>query len=163
MSYNFIQREFHTKEDCVFGECLKVIGRKFKKVSSQNFVKIEGPADCWVHKNCNQEVCTIIKSSFELRGFRNFGTLVGDGFRKKRDLIVEPERGYDGPDFKGGGRHDGKAYGHTPITQYNVKARDTPCAIGYLDINRQKRSGNIELIRIELNREYSKINQSYPF
>lgn len=156
MSFNFVKREFHKSEDCVLGECLKVIGRKFKKVISQNFVKINGPADCWVHKCCSPETCKLIVYSKELQAFKNFGRLFGDGFRKKPNLIVEPEKGYDGPDYKGTNKHGGKAYGHTPSAQYNVRAFNTLFAVGYLDIDRQKRTGNIELIKIELIKEYSK-------
>lgn len=155
---NFVKREFHKSEDCIFGDCLKVIGRKFKKNTSHNFVKIEGPADCWVHRTCSLQVCSIVMSSKELLAFKNFGAIEGDGFRKKVALIVEPEKGYDGPDYKGGGRHDSKAYGHTPSTQYKVSATNTLCAVGYLDINRQKRSGDIGLIHFELNKDYIKSN-----
>lgn len=153
---NFVKREFHKSDDCVFGACLKVAGRKFKPVPSQNFVKIKGPADCWVHKECDFDVRKSVKSSQELKIFTNFGHLSGDGFRKK-NLIVEPEKGYDGPDYKGTKKHDSKLYSHTPSTQFNIKAGDCIFAIGYLDLDRQKRSGNIELVKVELTKDYTKI------
>lgn len=156
MSPNFVTHEFHVSDACVFGECLKVIGRKFKPNPKQNFVKIEGPADCWVYKTCSTGVCSVIKSSQELKNFKIFGCSIGDGFRKKKNLIVEPEKGYDGPDYSGGGKHAGKAYSHTPITQYNVNATGSIFALGYIDMDRQKRSGNIELVKVSLNKEYSK-------
>lgn len=154
---NLVTTEFNNPDDCILGECLKVTGRKFKPVPNQNFVKIEGPGDCWIHKACSLSICQSAKCSAELlKNFKRFGFNIGTGFRKK-DIIVEPAEGYDGPDYKGTNKHGAKAYSHTPENPYNVKpVGDYIFAIGYLDTNRQKRSGNIELVKIELTKEYSK-------
>ena len=155
---NFVINEFHNSDDCVIGGHLKFIGRKFKRLAKQNFIKIEGPASGWVHKAASYTICQSAKCSSQLKDFKGFGISVGDGFKKKKDLIVEPEESSDCPDYMGTSKHGGKAFGHTPSQSYNATSTaNCIFAIGYIDTNRQKRSGNIELVKVENTKEYFKV------
>ena len=148
-----ILKEYHSDKDCIYGRLLVGVGRKFNP--KKEFVSIIGPASCWVKKECSQDEKRIVEFNSDVKAWNMRGN-EGDGFHKKPRLICEPVEGYEGLDYKGGGKHSSKAYGHTPIDHFKVIAINI-CAICYLDIDRQKRRPEITLIGISLNKEFVKV------
>jgi len=148
-----ILKEFHGEPDCIFGKLLKGVGRKFNP--KKYFVSIIGPASCWVEKECSQEEKSKVFLDSEICSWRLHGQF-GDSFHKKPRLIGEPVEGYEGLDYKGSNKHDFKAYGHTPGTEFKINAEHI-CSICYLDIDRKKRRPEVTLVKVQINPEIKKV------
>ncbi len=127
----------YDKKDMIFGNSLYVWGQKFKRNTKQNFIKIEGSCGAEINKSLDQEE-HIEKCKCDFPGYNHYFEN-GYGFDKRLNLIAEPEKNSDCPDYSGTDKHLAKRAGHTPATKYEVGSIGDIFAVCYIDSDRQKR------------------------